>query len=255
MLFAIDAGNTNTVFALFDGEKLVDSWRLQTQNGRSSDEYGVFLHHILGLTGIAPKAVSSVLISSVVPETNFHMTGFCEKYLEIAPKFVTKNTVPIGLDVERPEDVGADRLVNAVAAKNLYQSPAVILDFGTATTFDLLNADGKYAGGVIAPGVNLSLNALHQAASKLPRVSIQKPGSVVGKTTVQAMRSGIYWGYLSMIEGVLTRMTDEIEGEPIVIATGGLASLFAKDIAQIKVVDDDLTLKGLYEIHKYLESH
>ena len=252
MLLAIDVGNTNAVFAVFAGDKLLDSWRLHTENTRSADEYAAFLQQVFDLADLKFSDIKDVLIGSVVPEVNFHMRGLCEKYLKTEPIFITKDNVPITLNVDRPEDVGADRLVNALAVKTHYNSPAIVIDFGTATTFDVVDADGAYAGGVIAPGIDLSINALHQAASKLPKVSVQKPDNIIGKSTVQAMRSGIYFGYKGLIEGVVGQIQDELGGKVLVLATGGLASLFAEDSTVIDQVDADLTLKGLYEIHKGL---
>ena len=251
MLLVIDTGNTNTVFAVFKDDQLVESWRLQTENARSADEYAVFLQQVFTLGGLAFADVKNVVVGSVVPETNFHIKRLCKKYLNIEPLYVTKDNVPIGVEVERPGEVGADRLINAVAVVEHYQAPAIVLDFGTATTFDVINAKGSYAGGVIAPGVNLSINALHQAASKLPRISVQKPDTVIGKTTRHAMHSGIFWGYTSMIEGVITRIQSELGEDAYVLATGGLATLFAENIDMIQTVDEDLTLKGLKIIHKH----
>lgn len=250
MLLAIDVGNTNTVFAVFKGESPADSWRLHTENGRSADEYAAFLNQVFDLGGFKISDIQDVLVSSVVPETNFHIQKLCEKYVGKPPVFVTKDNVPIELAVDRPEDVGADRLVNALAVKVHYQCPAIVIDFGTATTFDVINADGAYAGGVIAPGINLSMNALHQAASKLPKISVSKPNKVIGKTTVEAMRSGVYWGYRGLIEGIVEGIKQELGGDVFVLATGGLASLFADDSNVIQQVDDDLILKGIYEIYK-----
>ncbi len=255
MLLAIDVGNTNTVFAVYKKDKLHDSWRLHTQNARSADEYAGFLNQVFDLGGVKFKNIQDVIISSVVPETNFHLQGLCKKYLGRAPVFISKDNVPIEIDLERPEDVGADRLVNALAVKVHYSTPAIVIDFGTATTFDVIDAKGAYAGGVIAPGIDLSMNALHQAASKLPKVSVEKPSSVIGKSTVQAMRSGIYFGYKGLIEGVVAEIKQELGcEEALVIATGGLATLFAKDSEIIEIVDQDLTLKGLYEIYKGLKA-
>ena len=239
---------------MFDGEQLIDSWRLHTKSARSPDEYGAFLDRMLSLCGLNLSKIDDVIVGSVVPETNFHVRKLCEKYLQVEAVFVTKDNVGIELAVERPEDVGADRLVNALAVKVHYQTPAIVIDFGTATTFDVINAQGAYAGGVIAPGIDLSMNALHQAASKLPKVSVRKPDNVVGKTTVQAMQSGVYWGYTSLIEGIVDKIRDELGGDVLVLATGGFASLFASDSAVIDQVDEGLTLKGLYEIHKGLNS-
>lgn len=254
MLLAIDVGNTNAVFAVFKGEQLLDSWRLHTENTRSADEYAAFLNQVFDLADMGFQDISDVFISSVVPETNFHIEKLCKKYIGKAPVFITKDNVGIELAVDRPEDVGADRLVNALAVKTHYKTPAVVIDFGTATTFDVISADGAYAGGVIAPGINLSINALHQAASKLPKISVYKPDQVIGKTTVEAMRSGVYWGYTGLIERILAGIQKELDSDVQVLATGGLAKLFAKDSDLIELVDEDLTLKGIHEIYKSLKS-
>ena len=258
MLLAIDVGNTNTVFAVFKGDSLLDSWRLRTESGRSADEYAGFLNQVFDLSGVKFKKITDVIISSVVPEANFHISALCEKYIDAAPMFVSKDNVPVKIDVERPGDVGADRLVNAVAVKAHYKGfkkgGAIVIDFGTATTFDVIDANGAYAGGVIAPGIDLSIDALHRAASKLPKISVQKPERVIGKSTVQAMRSGIYHGYESLIEGVVKGIRSELQGgDVLVLATGGLANLFAEGSDVIDQVDQDLTLKGLYEIYRGLQ--
>jgi len=252
MLLAIDIGNTNTVFAVFKGGRLLNSWRLSTQNARSADEYAVFLDQVFKLANLQLKTINAVIVSSVVPEVNFHIQRLCEGYIGQSPVFITKDNVPIEIDVDRPEDVGADRLVNALAVKTHYQPAAIVIDFGTATTFDVIGDSGAYVGGVIAPGIDLSMNALHQAASKLPKVSVEKPDYVIGKSTVQAMRSGIYWGYSGLIEGVVSKISSELSGDVLVLATGGLAPLFAEDNPVIDMVDEDLTLKGLYEIGKHI---
>lgn len=254
MLLAIDIGNTNIVFALFKGESMLTSWRSVTRPIRTADEYAAFFFGLMAQSGIGEK-VTSVLISSVVPETHFNIGQFCESYLGLPPVFIDKDTAGITIDLPRPEDVGADRLVNALAVIHHYQSPAIVLDFGTATTFDVIGKGGVYRGGVIAPGINLSINALAQAASKLPKISIAKPERVIGKATIPAMQSGVYWGYVGLIEGILNRMLREMseagEGENVLIlATGGLAGTFKDDISLIKQIDNDLTLKGIALIHK-----
>ncbi|MEZ5813589.1 MAG: type III pantothenate kinase [Alphaproteobacteria bacterium] len=253
MLLAIDAGNTNTVFAVFAGERPGGSWRLRTEGRRSADEYAGFLHQVFALSGVDFKQIRAVIVSSVVPEADFHIADLCGKYLGVKPVFVSKDNVPVELKVERPGDVGADRLVNAVAVKAHYTAPAIVIDFGTATTFDVIDADGAYAGGVIAPGIDLSVEALHRAASKLPKISVEKPGKVIGGSTVQAMRSGIYYGYAGLIDGVVRGIRGEMGCKDVlVLATGGLAGLFAEGSDVIERVDRELTLKGLYEIYKSL---
>ncbi len=252
MLLAIDAGNTNTVFAIYDGDRLVNNWRCRTAASRTADEYASFLHDLLSIEKMRWDEISDVLIGSVVPEVNFNLTRFCQKYLNKEPTFISAENAGIAVDLPMPSEVGADRLVNAVAVVKHYQSPAVVVDFGTATTFDVIDESGAYSGGVIAPGINLSISALHQAASKLPKVSVKKPDTAIGKTTSHAIQSGIYWGYLGLIEGVIQQISNEIGAKPFVIATGGLASLFAPNTDAIDIVDEELTLKGLLEIYKKL---
>jgi len=248
MLLAIDIGNTNTVFAVYNGDEFIDSWRLRSDAGHSADEYASFLNELFSLAGVEWKAIKQVIVSSVVPEANFGLCRFCEKYVHVEPLFISKDMVEISADIDRPDDIGADRLVNAVAVKADYDTPAIVVDFGTATTFDVVDAQGNYAGGVIAPGINLSMSALHQAASKLPKVSVKKPHKAIGKNTIEAMQSGIYWGYIGLIDRILSEIKSELSGDVKVIATGGLAPLFAKDNVAIDVVDENLTLKGLYLI-------
>jgi type III pantothenate kinase len=186
-----------------------------------------------------------------VPETDFHIKKFCEKYLKRKPILVGLEQVPIKVDLDRPEEVGADRLVNALAIKEFYKVPAIVIDFGTATTFDVIDAKGRYAGGAIAPGINLSVEALHRAAAKLPRVNVKKPRSVIGKNTVSAIQSGIFFGYLGLIEGIVANISKEMGAKPFVIATGGLAPLFEPHTKTIQAVDDELTLKGLLRIYQH----
>jgi type III pantothenate kinase len=253
MLLAIDVGNTNTVFAFFQKDKLLNNWRIQTVRARTPDEYAAFLGNMCALEDIALTQISDVIVSSVVPETHFAINRFCEKYIKQAPRIITKEDVAIVIDLPRPEDVGADRLVNARAVITEYKAPAIVIDFGTATTFDVIDAHGRYAGGVIAPGIDLSLNALHSAASKLPKISVSKPMRAIGKGTVEAMQSGIFWGYAGLIEGIVMRIKAELGGDVLVLATGGLAPLFAEECKFISKVDELLTLKGLLLIHKKLK--
>ncbi|MCB1562317.1 MAG: type III pantothenate kinase [Alphaproteobacteria bacterium] len=250
MLLAIDIGNTNTVFAVYDGDILREDWRCVTEAARSPDEYAAFTGRLFDLAGIERTQIAAVIVSSVVPEADFQIRGFCRKYLEREPIFVTPDKVNVEIDLDRPEEVGADRLVNAVAVKAFYRTPAIVIDFGTATTFDVIDARGAYAGGVIAPGINLSIHALHSAASKLPRVSVTKPERVIGKNTVQAMQSGVYWGYTGLIEGIVQKISEDMKEKPLILATGGLALLFATDSSVIDEVDGQLTLKGLLQIYK-----
>ncbi|MGQ0526839.1 MAG: type III pantothenate kinase [Alphaproteobacteria bacterium] len=249
MLLAVDIGNTNTVFAVCKGRNVLHSWRCRTIPARTPDEYAAFLFDLLALTDIKPKKLGAVIVSSVVPDVDFPFTRFVKKYLEREPVFVTRDIVNIVVNIDNPVEVGADRLVNALAVKTRYRNPSIVIDFGTATTFDVMDASGAYIGGVIAPGVNLSSQALYMAASKLPKINIVKPTSVIGKGTVTAMQSGVFWGYAAMIEGLIARITAEMHAKPFIIATGGLAPLFSESLPMIKAVDDNLTLKGLIQVH------
>lgn len=252
MLLAIDSGNTNTVFAIFDGETLKGEWRSSSDARRTADEYGVWLAQLMNLGGIKLEDVGDCIVATVVPETLFSLKTLCRKYFKCEPLVVGEDGAKLGLQVltASPDEVGADRLVNAVAAHARYGGPMIIIDFGTATTFDVVDGDGNYFGGVIAPGVNLSLDALHMAAAKLPRVAVQKPPTVIGRRTVPAMMSGVYWGYISLIEGLVARITKEFGEEMKVVATGGLAPLFADGTPIIDHLDLELTLRGLADIHR-----
>lgn len=252
MLLAIDSGNTNIVFAVFEGDELRAEWRASNESSKTADEYGVWLSQLMSLKGLGPGDVTESIIATVVPETLFSLKTLCRTYFGTEPLVIGDPGVDLGLEalVEAPQDVGADRLVNAVSAHARYGGPLIIIDFGTATTFDVVNAEGAYFGGVIAPGINLSLDALHQAAAQLPRVAVRKPDSVIGKRTVPAMLSGVYWGYIGLIEGLIARICDEYGEKMRVIATGGLAPLFAEGTDVIETLDADLTLWGLYEIHR-----
>lgn len=251
MIFLIDIGNTNTVVALSDGKDILARWRCKTDSGRTGDEYAAWLLPLLQNAGYDLHSIDAVLISSVVPEANFNLLSLSRLYCDTAPHFVGRDIFPkIEITLPKPEEIGADRLVNALAVKTHYSAPAIIIDFGTATTFDVLDGKGRYAGGAISAGINLSIDALHRAAAKLPRVSISRPDKAIGTSTVEAIQSGIYWGYTGLIEGMVTRMKDELGGQATVLATGGLAPLFARDIEMIDIVDEDLTMKGLLEIYR-----
>ena len=254
MLLTIDAGNTNTVFALLDGEEIVEQWRISTGDQRTADEYRVWLANLMMMSGHDASTIKGAIIASVVPQVTWPLTQLCRAYIECSPLVIGQPDVDLGIDVRmpNPQEVGADRLVNAVAANALFGGPAVVIDFGTATNFDVVGDDGAYLGGIICPGINLSLSALHQAAAKLPRIAIEPPKTkvVTGKSTLEAMQSGIFWGYVGMIEGLTDRLKKE-HGEGVkVIATGGLASIFAGQTDAIDAVSKDLTLLGLSMIHK-----
>lgn len=250
MLLTIDAGNTNIVFAVFEGATLKGAWRAASDARRTKDEYGFMLQHWLQDAGLKKTAIKNAIIASVVPDLDFTLKSLCRQQCAVDPLFVGQNNLDLGIKVllPRPHEVGADRLVNAVAASQLYALPLVIIDFGTATTFDLVDEQG-YRGGVIAPGINLSLEALHRAAAKLPRVNVDKPPQVIGSTTIEAMQSGVYWGYIGLIEGLIARIRDEYKARSdkklTVIATGGLSPLFQHGTHVIQHIDMDLTLTGL----------
>ena len=248
MLLALDAGNSNIVAGAFDGAALIGPWRRETGRDRTSAELFAWLDQSLMEAGRKAREVDGVIVSSVVPALDAMLERTARDHFGLAPLFVGRPGVDLGLAVhlDKPEEVGADRLVNAVAAHDRYGGPLIVIDFGTATTFDVVDADGGYCGGAIAPGVNLSLDAVHRAAAKLPRIDIARPASVIGRATVPAMQSGVYWGYVGMIEGLVARIRDEF-GDPsmAVVATGGLAPLFVGASGAIERSDRDLTLHGL----------
>ena len=254
MLLTIDAGNTNTVFALMDGDRLVEQWRISTDSQRTVDEYIVWISHLMALYGQSPEAVTGAIIASVVPPAVRPLSELCSKYFKCTALVIGEKGVELGVDVRvtNPEEVGADRLVNTVAAYAEYGGSVVVLDFGTATTFDVVSSDGAYVGGIICPGINLSLSALHQAAAKLPRIAVAAPESdrVTGKTTLECMQSGIFWGYVSMIEGLVSRLKVEHGADMKVIGTGGLAPIFADWTDSIDTVSGTLTLDGLRLIYE-----
>ena len=252
MLLAIDSGNTNIVFAVYDGDERRGEWRSSSDAKRTADEYGVWLNQLMGLDGLKTQDIDAGIIANVVPETLFSLKTLCRKYFACDPLIVGEKEVDLGIDilVDAPDEVGADRLVNAVAAHHRFGGPLIIIDFGTATTFDVVDEDGNYFGGVIAPGINLSLDALHAAAAQLPRVAVQRPARVIGKQTVSAMMSGVYWGYIGLIEGLVARIGAEFGAPMKVVATGGLAPLFAEGTDVIEELDLALTLRGLAEIHR-----
>ncbi len=258
MLFVLDVGNTNTVLGLYASagaksngyDRLVAHWRVATIKTQTVDEYGVLFRNLFALSDIEVKAVRGIVISSVVPPIDSTLREVCERYFHAKPLFIepgVKTGMPVHYD--NPAEVGADRIVNCVAVHEKYGGPSIIVDFGTATTFDVVTADAKYIGGVIAPGINISAEALFSRAARLPRVDIRRPPTVIGTNTVVNMQSGLYFGYLGLVDGILTRMKREVPGVKKVIATGGLAALLARDSEHIEEVDEDLTLKGLKLIY------
>lgn len=258
MLLAIDAGNTNLVFALVDEERRIRTrWRIATDPRRTADEYAVWLHQLLELEGFDRSDVTGVIIGTVVPRALHNLEVLSQKYFGHQPLVAGQGRAewPIALDVDEPHNVGADRALNAIGAHAKYAGDLVVIDFGTATTFDLVDGSGAYKGGIIAPGINLSLDALVAAAAKLPRIAIEAPegGSVVGRTTVGQMQIGIFWGYVAMIEGLLARMKAEV-GRPLtVVATGGLAMLFQQHMKVFDAIEPDLTIQGLALLHDWAQ--
>ena len=251
MLLAIDAGNTNIVFAVHDGEKIRCEWRAVTKTTRTADEYAVLLKPLLELNGLKFSDFHAAIIATVVPAALFDLRQLCRRYMNVDPLVIGDPEVKLGLNVltDRPEGVGADRLVNAVAAHAAYEGPLIVVDFGTATTFDVVNAEGDYEGGVISPGINLSAEALHKAAAMLPRVAVARTLAVIGKDTVPAMQSGLYWGYIGLIEGIVARIKAEYGKPMTVIATGGLGKVFYRQTLAIDHYDPDLTIRGLVQIY------
>jgi type III pantothenate kinase len=253
MLLAIEQGNTNTLFAVHDGAAWIAQWRAATDASRTADEYAVWLSQLLAMAGLSLAKLDACIISSVVPQSLFNLRNLARRYLHAEPLVVGEN-VELGIDIHiaKPSEAGADRLVNAIGAHAGYKGDLLVIDSGTATTFDVVSGDGAFQGGVIAPGINLSMQALHDAAAQLPRVAIRRPTAnrVVGVDTVSAMQSGVFWGYISMIEGLVGRIKAEWGKPMTVIGTGGIASLFEGQTGAIDHFDHDLTIRGLLEIYR-----
>ncbi|MEM7330232.1 MAG: type III pantothenate kinase [Pseudomonadota bacterium] len=252
MLLVIDVGNTNTVFALHSGEKWVSSWRSSTDATRTADDHAVWLGTLMRMEQLELSHITGCIISSVVPQAKFNFRNLSRRYFDAEPMFVgepsTKLDVPIR--IRRPEQVGADRLVAAIGAHQLYQGAKMVIDSGTATTFDVVGPDGGFEGGIISPGINLSMRALHDAAAQLPRIAIQKPAQVIGQDTVSAMQSGVFWGYVDLIDGLVNRVKSEYSKPLTVIATGGVASLFEGASDTIDHFDQSLMEVGLLEVYR-----
>jgi type III pantothenate kinase len=263
MLLALDVGNTNTVLGLYsldtgsnapvaDSAKLVAHWRVSTHRTQTADEYGVLFTNLFNMHGLSTERVQAIIISSVVPPVESTLLQVCESYFHLKPLFVEpgiKTGMPVLVDT--PAELGADRLVNAIAAFEKYGGPAIVVDFGTATTFDVISAKGEYLGGIISPGLGISADALFSRAARLGRVDIKRPPKVIGTTTVTHIQSGLYYGYIGLVDGILERMIAEMQEDPRagaapkILATGGLARLIAEDSRYISVIDDMLTLDGL----------
>ncbi|MDP2261073.1 MAG: type III pantothenate kinase [Caulobacter sp.] len=253
MLLAIEQGNTNTLFAVHDGTSWIAQWRSATESTRTADEYAVWLSQLLEMNGLSLQMLTACIISSVVPQSIFNLRNLSRRYLHVEPLIVGENAdLRIAVRIDKPSEAGADRLVNAIGAHIEYPGPLIVIDSGTATTFDIIAADGGFEGGIIAPGINLSMQALHDAAAKLPRIAIQRPerNRVVGTDTVSAMQSGVFWGYISLIEGLISKIKAERGEHLTVVATGGVVSLFEDATTMIDHYDPDLTIRGLLEIHR-----
>jgi len=251
LIFVFDVGNTNTVLGVYEGETLKYHWRIETNRNRTEDELGMIIKSLFDHTGLSFSQIDGVIISSVVPPIMFALERMCVKYFQITPLVVGPG-IKTGLNIkyENPREVGADRIVNAVAAIHEYGSPLIIVDFGTATTYCYINDQRQYMGGAIAPGIGISTEALYSKAAKLPRIEITRPEGIIGKNTVAAMQAGIVYGYVGQVEGIVKRMKEQSKEVPKVIATGGLATLIAKESNMIDIIDPFLTLKGLQLIYK-----
>lgn len=246
LLLAVDAGNTQTIFGLFEGERLVADWRVATRHDQTSDELGVLLRSLFAENGLQVGAVRGVVISSVVPDLNSVFTRTAERYFGARPLFVgpgVKTGMPILID--NPHEVGADRIVNAVGAVARHGAPVIVVDFGTATNLDVVGENGEYLGGVIAPGLGISAEALFARAARLSRVDVRKPPRVIGRNTEECVQSGLFHGYASLVGGLVAKVRAELGGAVPVVATGGLASIFAQELELLTAVDGELTLQGL----------
>ena len=252
MLLAIDCGNTNTVFSIWDGESFIANWRTATEWQRTADQYYVWLSSLMNFQKL-DVVIDEVIISSTVPRVVFNLRVFADRYFGCRPLVVGKDgcDLPVDVRVDAGTAVGPDRLVNTVAGYDLHGGDLIVVDFGTATTFDVVDSDGAYIGGVIAPGVNLSLEALHQAAAALPNVDVRKPEQVIGTNTIACMESGVFWGYVGLINGITTRIMEERGRTLKIIGTGGLAPLFQQGHALFDVFEDELTIHGLVVINAF----
>ncbi len=261
MILLIDAGNTNIVFAICKDGEFISKWRIGTDGNRMHDEYASWLLPLFDNMGLSFSDISDCCVSSVVPNINNNIRKLIKDYFNLDAIFVkaTDSYIGIDIDLDNPSELGSDRIIDALAVKKYYDFPALVIDFGTATTFNLIDKDGKYIGGAITAGVNLSLDALYMAAAKLPRIEIKKPKAAIGKNTVDAICSGAYFGYIAMIEGLIARFEKELGYNLDVYATGGLADIYSTNIDKIKAVDHELTIKGLliayenYKKEKFIE--
>lgn len=252
VLLVIDAGNTNVVFAVHNGQSWVGRWRISTQDRRTADEYAAWLLDLMERSGFSASCICRAIIGTVVPAALYDLRRFCRQWLGLEP-LIANNELNWETDilVDNPEELGADRRLNGLAAHHLYGGPLIVVDFGTATTFDVIDEEGRYCGGAIAPGVNLSMDALHRAAARLPRVGIGRPAEVIGRSTIVAMRSGLFWGYVGLVEGIVKMIRQECDAGLQVVATGGLAPLFSEGTDLFSHIAPDLTLEGL----RFLADH
>lgn len=246
MLLVIDVGNSNIVLGIYDGDTLLKDWRISTDKSKTTDEYGILIHDLFRISAIPFESVKGIIISSVVPTLTGVLEKLSQQYFGFRP-YIVGPGIKTGMSIhyDNPREVGADRIVNAVAGFEKYKLSLIIVDFGTATTFDYVNKKGEYCGGAIAPGLMISMEALFQKASKLPRVEILKPPLLVAKNTVNSMQAGIYYGYVGLVDGIVARMMAECRDKPVVIATGGLAGLIAPESRTIEKIEEYLTLEGL----------
>ncbi|MBN6205799.1 type III pantothenate kinase [Ralstonia pickettii] len=251
MLFVLDVGNTNTVLGVFDKNQLLYEWRIKTDRYKTEDEFGMLIHSLFDYKGIAFSDIEGVVISSVVPPIMFSLENMSRNYFKLEPFVVGKQEITdyIKISYPNPKEIGADRIVNAVSAIEEYGAPLIIIDFGTATTFCYVDENSMYHGGLIVPGINISMEALYSKASKLPKIELKAPETVIGSSTVEAMQAGAFYGFVSQVDGIIDRIKAEVGQNPKVIATGGLAGLIAKDSRMINEVDSHLTLKGLNIIY------
>lgn len=256
MLLTINANNTNVKFAVCKDGRMIADWRLKTDAQRTADQYIVWLNQLMQMSGMSLADIDGCIIATVVPQSLFHLNMLCEKHLKTAPLVVGDPAVKLGIKVllDKPAEVGADRLANAIGGHIHYRKPLVVVDFGTATTFDVVDAAGNYIGGAIAPGINLSLDALHNATAKLPRIAVERPAKAIGKDTLSAMQSGIFFGYVGLVEGIVARIAAEFKTEHgadlEVVATGGLAPLFHGATPVLRHLDQEITTRGLIEIYR-----
>ena len=256
MLLAIDVGNTNTVFAIFDKDKKLAQWRCSTSEERTADEYFVWLKSLMDLNKLSTSKIDDVIFSSVVPKVGFNLRILSDRYFKSRPLVVSKDgcKLPIRVKVDEGTNVGSDRIVNTAGAFDRYKGNLIIIDFGTATTFDVVGKDGAYLGGAIAPGVSVSIKALHDAAAALPYVDIRRPNNVIGKNTKDCIQSGVFWGYIGLIEGIIDKIRKEVSFKMTTIATGGLAPLFGRETKIFNFIDLDLTMHGMNVIYNFNKS-